>query len=49
MQIRQLGLQDAEAYLSIILEALQNDPASFEEEKEQTAEKYRNRFAVLFL
>ncbi|GKV68661.1 N-acetyltransferase [Sporosarcina sp. NCCP-2716] len=50
MKIRQLELEDAEAYLALRLEALQNDPdsfaASFEEEKDQTAEKYRNRFAA---
>lgn len=48
MEIRQLNRIDAEEYLSIRLEALQNSPyafaSSYEEEKNQTAEKYKNRF-----
>jgi RimJ/RimL family protein N-acetyltransferase len=48
MEIRQLNPADAEEYLSIRLEALQNSPyafaSSYEEEKNQTMEKYKNRF-----
>ncbi|MDC3411885.1 GNAT family N-acetyltransferase [Aquibacillus sp. 3ASR75-11] len=48
MEIRQLNPTDAEEYLSIRLEALKDSPyafaSSYEEEKNQTAEKYKNRF-----
>ncbi|MDL4839484.1 GNAT family N-acetyltransferase [Aquibacillus sp. LR5S19] len=48
MEIRQLNSPDAEEYLSIRLEALKNSPyafaSSYEEEKNQRAEKYKNRF-----
>lgn len=50
MEIRQLNPSDAKEYLSIRLEALQNCPyafaSSYEEEKNQTAELYKNRFAT---
>ncbi|MEC5425789.1 GNAT family N-acetyltransferase [Virgibacillus sp. C22-A2] len=50
MEIRQLNRTDAEDYLSIRLEALQSSPyafaSSYEEEKNQTAEKYKNRFTT---
>jgi RimJ/RimL family protein N-acetyltransferase len=50
MEIRQLNTIDAEEYLSIRLEALQNSPyafaSSYEEEKNQTAAKFKNRFAT---
>ncbi|MFE4762243.1 GNAT family N-acetyltransferase [Bacillus mycoides] len=50
MKIRQLNPTDAEKYLSIRLEALQDSPyafaSSYEEEKNQTAEKYKNRFST---
>lgn len=48
MKIRLLNSQDAEQYLNIRLEALQNNPeafsSSYEEEKSQSVEKYINRF-----
>ncbi|RCW62134.1 GNAT family N-acetyltransferase [Saliterribacillus persicus] len=48
MKIRQLNPTDAEEYLSIRLEALKDSPyafaSSYEEEKNQSAEKYKNRF-----
>ncbi|WP_353760453.1 hypothetical protein [Bacillus cereus group sp. RP43] len=50
MEIRQLNPTDAEEYLSIRLEALQDSPyafaSSYEEEKNQTAEKYKIRFTT---
>ncbi|HEX5564189.1 MAG TPA: GNAT family N-acetyltransferase [Sporosarcina sp.] len=50
MEIRKLIPKDAEAYLKIRLQALQDCPeafgSSFEEEKEDTAEKYRTRFST---
>ncbi|WP_370452962.1 N-acetyltransferase family protein [Sporosarcina sp. BI001-red] len=46
--IRRLVAQDAEKYLTLRLEALQNSPESFgstyEEEKDQPVDKYRTRF-----
>ncbi|UOQ50049.1 GNAT family N-acetyltransferase [Gracilibacillus caseinilyticus] len=49
MEVRQLQYNDAEIYLKIRLEGLQNSPtgfaSSYEEEKKQTAEKYQKRFA----
>lgn len=48
MEIRQLVPEDAEAYLSVRLEALRESPSAFaskyEEEKQNKAEKYRSRF-----
>lgn len=48
MEIRQLNSKDAEKYLTIRHEALQNSPdafaSSYEEEKDQPVEKYKNRF-----
>ncbi|WP_138419677.1 GNAT family N-acetyltransferase [Aquibacillus sediminis] len=48
MDIRQLDSKDAEKYLAIRLEALQNSPdafaSSYEEERDQPVEKYQNRF-----
>ncbi|ENH98126.1 acetyltransferase [Gracilibacillus halophilus YIM-C55.5] len=48
MEIKQLDSRDAEKYLTIRLEALQNSPgafaSSYEEEKDQPVEKYKNRF-----
>jgi len=48
MKIRRLNPLDAEAYLAIRLKALQNNPeafgSSYEEEKDQPAEKYILRF-----
>lgn len=48
MKIRQLHPQDAEAYLTIRLKALQNNPeafgSSYAEEKDQPVEKYIRRF-----
>ena len=48
MEIRQLESKDAEIYRSIRLEALQSSPnrfaASYEDEKKQTADKYKTRF-----
>ncbi|WP_161878031.1 GNAT family N-acetyltransferase [Alkalibacterium sp. MB6] len=48
MDIKQLVPEDAEAYLSIRLEALRESPhafgSSYEEEKQTTVEKYRQRF-----
>lgn len=48
MEIRQLNSKDAEKYLTIRHEALQNSPDAFafsyEEEKDQPVEKYKNRF-----
>ncbi|MGJ9385991.1 GNAT family N-acetyltransferase [Salipaludibacillus sp. CF4.18] len=48
MDIRILGSGDAEDYLMLRLEALQQSPeafgSSFEEEKDQTAAKYKERF-----
>lgn len=48
MNIRQLIAQDAEQYLNIRLEALQKAPeafaSSYEEEKNQSPDKYRGRF-----
>lgn len=46
--IRRLVEEDAEDYLALRLEALQNSPESFgstyEEEKDQLADKYKTRF-----
>ncbi len=51
MKIRLLNPADAEEYFAIRLEALQQSPDAFastyEEEKHQTAEKYKTRFAAL--
>ena len=48
MEIRLLKSSDAESYLRIRLEALQNSPeayaTSYQEEKDQIAEKYKSRF-----
>ena len=48
MEIRKLGLQDAEVYFKIRLEALYKNPeafgSSYEEEKKETADKYKDRF-----
>jgi len=48
MNIKQLTPDDAEAYLAIRFEALKESPyafaSSYEEEKVEKAEKYRNRF-----
>ena len=48
MDIRKLGPQDAETYFNIRLEALFNNPeafgSSYEEEKKQSADKYKERF-----
>lgn len=48
MELRQLRTNDAEDYFSLRLEALQQSPDAFattyEEEKNQTAEKYKERF-----
>ncbi|MTT31434.1 GNAT family N-acetyltransferase [Terrilactibacillus sp. BCM23-1] len=48
MEIRLLNSLDAENYLDLRLEALQNSPeafaASYEEEKDQSFEKYKSRF-----
>jgi ribosomal protein S18 acetylase RimI-like enzyme len=48
MEIRLLNPLDAENYLVIKLESLQNSPeafaSSYEEEKDQPVEKYKNRF-----
>lgn len=50
MKIRLLNPDDAEDYLRIRLEALQESPYAFastyEEEKNKTAEKYKTRFAA---
>jgi RimJ/RimL family protein N-acetyltransferase len=50
LEIRQLDTDDAKNYLSIRLEALQNSPyafaSSYEEEKDNSAEKYSVRFAT---
>lgn len=50
MKIRLLNPDDAEDYLRIRLEALQESPYAFastyEEEKNKTAEKYKARFAA---
>src|SRR4051812_11074877 len=48
MEIRELGPQDAKDYFQIRLEALYKNPeafgSSYEEEKMQTADKYKDRF-----
>lgn len=48
MEIKKLSPQDAEVYFQIRLEALQTNPeafsSSYEEEKKQTADKYKDRF-----
>ncbi|PAV31497.1 GNAT family N-acetyltransferase [Virgibacillus profundi] len=48
MKIRQLIAQDAHQYLNMRLEALQNNPeafaSSYQEEKNQSVDKYINRF-----
>ncbi|MFS0688319.1 GNAT family N-acetyltransferase [Sporosarcina sp. 179-K 8C2 HS] len=48
MEIRKLCPEDAEAYFQIRLEALYTNPeafgSSYEEEKKQTADKYKERF-----
>jgi len=48
MEIRQLNSNDAEAYFSIRLEGLKKNPeafaTSYEEEKSQSADKYKTRF-----
>lgn len=48
MEIRELGLQDVEAYFQIRLEALSKNPeafgSSYEEERKETADKYKDRF-----
>ncbi|MFC5602242.1 GNAT family N-acetyltransferase [Sporosarcina koreensis] len=48
MKIRKLTPQDAEIYFQIRLEALQTNPeafsSSYEEEKKQSADKYKERF-----
>jgi RimJ/RimL family protein N-acetyltransferase len=48
LEIRQLNSQDAGKYLNIRLEALQKNPeafaSSYQEEKNQSVEKYINRF-----
>ena len=48
MEIRLLNSLDAENYLDLRLEALQNSPeefaSSYEEEKDQSVEKYKIRF-----
>jgi ribosomal protein S18 acetylase RimI-like enzyme len=50
LEIRQLGTKDAKNYLFVRLEALQNSPyafaSSYEEEKDDSAEKYSVRFAA---
>lgn len=50
MKVRRLKPADAEKYLAIRQAALKESPtafaASYEEEKNQTAEKYRERFAL---
>lgn len=50
VNIRILNPSDAEEYLALRLEALQESPHAFattyEEEKDQTAEKYKTRFAT---
>jgi len=50
VKISQLKPDDAENYLSLRLEALQNSPlafaSSYEEEKDDSLEKYRVRFAA---
>jgi ribosomal protein S18 acetylase RimI-like enzyme len=48
MNIRKLNPQDADAYFQIRLEGLYKNPeafgSSYEEEKKQTSEKYKERF-----